>query len=95
MQEALNNVMRHAGARRVSVQLQRDLHCLRLSVQDDGQGFDWEAAQSRPPGLGLTSMLERSKILGGSLQIESAPGRGTSIIIEVPVPEEAAAPGGA
>ena len=95
VQEALNNVMRHAGARRVSVQLQRDLHCLRLSVQDDGQGFDWEAAQSRPPGLGLTSMLERSKILGGSLQIESAPGRGTSIIIEVPVPEEAAAPGGA
>ena len=87
-QEALNNVMRHAGAQGVVVRLERDLHCLRLGVTDDGQGFAADTAQSRPTGLGLTSMLERSRILGGTLRIDSASGQGTSIISELPIAED-------
>ena len=92
-QEALNNVMRHAGAGRASVQLERDLDCVRLRILDDGRGFAADEEHSRHAGLGLTSMRERAKLLGGALRIQSTPGSGTSITLVVPFPDvdEAAA----
>jgi len=60
---------------------------VRLVVCDDGCGFDVGAGGSRTGGYGLTTMLERAKMLGGTLAIDSAPGRGTRLVVELPVAE--------
>jgi len=84
VQEALNNIVKHAQAQQVSVQLlQGDQH-LQLTIQDDGRGFDPAAAQQQGR-IGLRSMKERAQKLGGTLSIESAPGQGTTLRVEAPV----------
>lgn len=74
-QEALTNIMRHAGASRVALALRDDSGGLHLCVEDDGAGFDPGAAR----GLGLVIMRERAHMLGGRLDVDSASGRGTRI----------------
>lgn len=91
-QEALHNIYKHAGAKRVTVVLeQRDGHA-RLVIEDDGRGF--EPAEVRRDaaagGLGLVTMRERAALTGGELQIESATGRGTAVHVRVPLPETGA-----
>jgi signal transduction histidine kinase len=82
VQEGLTNVAKHAGAAHVSVILRGHDDALSLVVEDDGRGFD----QSRPgQGLGLVSMRERVELLAGNLRIESSPGQGTTVAVEVPV----------
>lgn len=87
LQEALTNVMRHAEAHSVQVDLTVEGDDLRLSVTDDGKGF---APQQREPGqsFGLVGMQERVFMLGGHLQIDSQPGEGTTLIVRVPLNEE-------
>ena len=85
-QEALNNILKHSAARRIEVQLENDLHCVRLRVLDDGRGFDMSGGVPGR-GYGLTTMRERAKMLGGTLVIDSAPGRGTRLLLELPVAE--------
>jgi two-component system NarL family sensor kinase len=81
-QEALQNALRHAAATRVMLRLETASDRFRLLIEDDGQGFVIEdAAEGR---FGLLGMRERARLLGGSLQIESAPGAGTRITAEVP-----------
>jgi PAS domain S-box-containing protein len=91
MQEALSNVARHAGARRVGVRLWRDGGTVRLVVEDDGQGFD--PTRPAPPaaarGLGIHSMRERAAAHKGLVAIDSAPGRGTRVAVEIPLTVEA------
>ena len=83
VQESLTNVALHARASRVDVLLNRRSGCLVLTVEDDGVGFD--ADQSVCPNrLGLIGMRERVEMLGGRLLVESAPGKGTMISVEVP-----------
>jgi signal transduction histidine kinase len=86
-QEALNNVVRHASAKRVSVIVLCHADSVVLIVEDDGKGFDPEA--SAQPGarasLGLTGMRERVGLLKGELLIESAPGDGTSVKATIPL----------
>jgi signal transduction histidine kinase len=83
-QEALQNALRHAQAERLEVRLEaRDGHVI-LSVADDGAGFDPAAPGLRARRLGLTSMEERARALGGTLAIEARPGHGTTIRLEVP-----------
>jgi signal transduction histidine kinase len=82
-QEALNNVLKHARARRVTVTLERDGPLARLLVADDGVGFDAHDDGPRR-GLGLRGMAERAAQVGGSLGVESTPGRGTLVRLEVP-----------
>jgi signal transduction histidine kinase len=87
-QEALTNVARHAGARRVQVHLRKDGPELRLSIRDDGQGFDVPAARRKAAGggsLGLLGMQERVLLLGGQMEIESAPGQGTLVRARFPL----------
>jgi signal transduction histidine kinase len=82
VQEALTNVARHAQATRVRVELRRTPESIVLTVEDDGVGFDVLRARRRAgrrPTLGLTGMAERASMVGGSLEITSAPGRGTRI----------------
>jgi signal transduction histidine kinase len=82
-QEALHNALRHARAGHIAVRLEENGEGLGLSVSDDGAGFDPDAAALRARRLGLTSMEERARELGGRLSIESAPGAGTSVRLEV------------
>jgi signal transduction histidine kinase len=84
-QEALQNALRHAAAQRVEVRLREGPDAVGLEVADDGVGFDPDAPARRSHSLGLTSMEERAQALGGRLAIASAPGRGTTITLEVPV----------
>jgi len=85
VQEALHNGLKHAGADRLQVRLEEGEHELLLSVHDDGVGFDPAASDHRSRRLGLTSMEERAASLGGTLAIESTPGAGTTIRLEVPI----------
>ena len=81
-QEALANAGRHAGASRVDVTLTAAGEGARLRVADDGSGFDPVAA--RRGGLGLEGMAERAKLVGGELDLRSAPGAGTEITLRLP-----------
>jgi signal transduction histidine kinase len=82
LQESLRNVSRHADAAHVSVRLQRHDDRVVLNVVDDGRGFEKGDVAARP-GLGLSSMAERMRLLGGTLAVVSSPGQGTTIHAEV------------
>jgi len=84
-QEALQNAVRHAAPQRVGVRLGRRDGRLQLEVSDDGAGFDPAEPELRSRRLGLTSMEERAQRLGGTLEIRSAPGSGTTVRLEAPV----------
>jgi signal transduction histidine kinase len=93
--EALNNVARHAHAAQVSVIVEWQDAQLTAIVEDDGQGFDTEAALSTirsQQRLGLLGMQERMTQVGGSLTIESTPGSGTTIIARVPLRQKPEGP---
>jgi two-component system sensor histidine kinase UhpB len=83
-QEALQNVVQHASARRAHVTLARDADDLELTVTDDGQGFDLEEAR-RANGLGLISLDERARLVGGSVRIDTRPQWGTELRVRVPL----------
>jgi signal transduction histidine kinase len=73
-------VLRHSGATRASIVAGRNQHRLRIVVEDDGRGFDRSAVGTR---LGLRGMRERAELVGGTLRVDSEPGRGTSVVFEV------------
>ena len=84
--EALGNALRHAGDARVSVRLTAGPDLASLAVADDGAGFDLADTLRTSRRLGLTSMRERAEALGGTLRIDTAPGAGTTVTLEVPLP---------
>jgi signal transduction histidine kinase len=89
IQEGLNNIIRHAGAARAILEVKREEAGIRVSLFDDGRGFDAENPGDEHEargGLGLDSMEERVKFLGGTLELQSAPGHGTRITVRVPLP---------
>jgi signal transduction histidine kinase len=81
--EALHNAVRHAGAQRVTVRVSTEPGTLVLEVSDDGTGFDPGRPELRARHLGLTSMEERARELGGHLEIRSRPGAGTTVRLEL------------
>lgn len=86
LQEALTNVLKHAQAHRVSVVLQVTTGHVISVIEDDGRGFDTElGAAPAEHRLGLLGMRERMELVGGDLTIDSAPGRGTTVIARVPL----------
>lgn len=85
-QEALSNVRRHAQAHSVEISLQRRGDALRLSIRDDGRGF--EPASVGEGHHGLLGMRERARLLGGKLRVVAHPGRGTRITATVPLQQE-------
>jgi signal transduction histidine kinase len=89
VQESLSNVARHAGAREVRVTLARDGACLTLRVQDDGVGMAVPPAAAGRDGCGLAGMRARAAAAGGTLSVESAPGAGTVILLNVPLAQHA------
>jgi signal transduction histidine kinase len=90
IQESLNNVIKHAESERARVELDFGAECLRVSVIDTGVGFD-PAARRQTGKLGMVSMRERAEAAGGTLRVESAPGQGTKVRAEFPVPDAASA----
>jgi PAS domain S-box-containing protein len=89
IQEALNNALKHSQARRVSVIVERRAARVVAVLEDDGVGFDLRAAldnHASARGLGLVSMRERVESVGGTFEIESAPGCGTTIVVRVALP---------
>jgi len=86
-QEALRNAARHSQTERIELVLNADAECIRLKVQDFGCGFDVARTRGQP-GLGLASMQERARFVGGDILIESVPGQGTSIVVSLPLPED-------
>jgi PAS domain S-box-containing protein len=90
-QEAITNVIRHARARNVTVDLRREVERLTLSVRDDGAGFDPAMIQQRTARdltLGLVSMKERALLVGGGFELRSAPGQSTEIRAWFPLPND-------
>jgi PAS domain S-box-containing protein len=86
LQEALINVARHAGASKVSVSLAEADGCVHLTIEDDGRGIT-EVEQTSTRSLGLASMRERSRLLGGETRISGLPGVGTTIRVSIPLPD--------
>ncbi len=84
MQEALNNIAKHAEAKGVIIELVIHQERLRLRVEDDGKGFS-TGATSESPGVGLAGMSQRATLVDGELTINARPGAGTRILFEAPV----------
>ena len=90
IQETLNNIAKHAEASRIEVVLERRNSVIHISVNDNGRGFDLDRvlhAGSPERGLGIVGIQERVSLLGGRMEIQSRPGSGTHIHIEVPHPK--------
>jgi signal transduction histidine kinase len=83
VQEALNNVRKHAQASQVRMAFIPNGRMLTLCIKDDGRGFDMNRVQRRQGRYGLSTMQERAELLGGSLRIQSVPGQGTTITVEI------------
>jgi len=86
VQEVLTNVAKHAQARQVDIILERMDGLIQLSISDDGVGFDPKALRQvkKQPGWGLITIEERAKALGGHISVESMPGRGTRVMVQMP-----------
>lgn len=88
LQEGLNNVLKHAAATETRVTLAHEASSLRLIVEDNGRGFDPALLRRTGPdqrGLGIRQILERAGMMGGRLDLQSRPGQGTRLVVEVPM----------
>ena len=85
VQEALNNALHHAAASVVTIDVSVSQDNAALRIVDDGRGFDTDEVNAHGPGIGLTSMSERAKLLGGTFQLQSVPGKGVDLCIQVPL----------
>ncbi len=88
VQEAHNNAWKHSGSDHIIVRLELEESQVTVSIYDDGKGFDIQAAAQSGGHYGLMNMRERACLLGGMLQINTAPEQGTQIIITIPIVEE-------
>ena len=84
-QEAINNVIKHAHASRLDVRLDYDENAVRLSLVDNGNGFDLSNSKSNPAGTGVMNMQHRAKLIGSTFQIESSPNSGTRVALVIPL----------
>ncbi len=87
-QEALNNILKHSAATEARIHLSHTPTSLRLTVEDNGRGFEVSRLDSTPAraGFGLRQMVERTRMMGGDVQVDTQPGTGTRLTIEVPLP---------
>ena len=83
-QEALNNVAKHADAERVGIILEVRSDQISLIIEDDGHGFDIEEVRANNKGMGMLGMHERAALLDGTVEVESTPSTGTTVIIRIP-----------
>lgn len=89
VQEAISNILKHSAASEAAVVIRKHRDTISVSIRDNGQGFDFaamRASQANDLGYGLSGITERMRILGGKFVIESKPGEGTSLNLEIPSP---------
>jgi signal transduction histidine kinase len=91
-QEAVTNIRKHAGARRVVVSLRSHPDCVELTIEDDGTGFEVQSVGASGPrtSFGMTGMAERASLVGSELMVRSAPARGTAVSVRIRRQETAA-----
>jgi signal transduction histidine kinase len=92
-QEALHNALRHAAPTRIDVTLRSSAGTVELSIVDDGKGFDARAAEMAGRRLGLVSMRERARAVGGRIELDSSAGRGTTVRLVLPNGEDGGSAG--
>ncbi|MDI6814851.1 MAG: sensor histidine kinase [Dehalococcoidales bacterium] len=85
IQEALNNIRKHAKASHAEVEIWKKENNLIVRISDEGCGFDIGAVNTEGDNWGLIGMQERAKVVGGSLEVRSAPGKGTTISLKIPI----------
>ena len=83
-QESLQNIAKHSKATQVNLSLQSSDKSIKLTVTDDGAGFSTKTAAGKPMSFGLAGMRERALLLGGSLVVRSAPGKGATVMLILP-----------
>jgi signal transduction histidine kinase len=86
VRHAITNVLRHAHAQRVQLAVEFGLRRVRISIRDDGRGFEADPGISRATHFGLQGMRERAREIGGQLRVRSTVGRGTTVTVLVPYP---------
>jgi len=82
--ELINNIVKHAAAKKLTIQLIKYPAYINLMIEDDGQGFDYQKAFEEKKGIGLGNIASRVEYLNGTLEVDSAAGKGTTVIIEIP-----------
>lgn len=87
LKEAFRNIRKHSGVKKADVSILGNGYWLTIKVKDDGKGFEPERTVDLRNNFGLRAMKERAKTLGGDININSSPGRGTSIEIKIPIPK--------
>lgn len=92
VQESLTNVVRHARAHTASVIIERRDGAVRAVIEDDGCGFDPSMAGRREQRLGIFGMRERAELLNGRVMIDSSPGQGSSVVVEIPAVDDSSPP---
>lgn len=85
-QEISNNIIKHAQATKITIQLYHQENQLFLSVKENGIGFDYQAAKNSGKGMGLNSIENKVKLINGILDIQSTASKGTQIVIQIPYP---------
>src|SRR5579884_1150803 len=87
LEESLNNILKHARASRLNMDITTDADCLRIAIRDDGCGFEQKSGVESKAigGNGLRNIRQRLSGMGGSCKVESIPGRGTCISVRVPL----------
>lgn len=86
--ELINNIVKHAGAGKVTVQMIKYPSYVNLTVEDNGRGFDYEKALEQKKGIGLGNILSRVEYLNGTMNLDSSTGKGTTVIIDIPYNDE-------
>ena len=87
-QESLQNIVKHSQATHVNLSLRAADSSIRLSVSDNGAGFGADTAKTKPMSFGMAGMRERAALLGGTLAVRSAPGKGVSVVLRLPLDSE-------
>jgi signal transduction histidine kinase len=85
LQEVIHNCIKHAGAGTLEIKLQETDGRLKILCRDNGKGFDYDKMSRESRGMGLGSLRNRTEILGGTMLVESIPGKGTAFLFEIPV----------
>ena len=89
VQEGVNNVVKHSGATEATVVVKKQASIVSISVRDNGRGFEMgltNPGESPGAGFGITGVSERARILGGKIVLDSQPGKGVSLTVEIPLP---------
>jgi len=86
IQEIIHNTVKHAGATKLKIELYAHKNKFIIATADDGKGFNYNTMIKEKNGLGLSNLRSRTEILSGELHVSSRPGKGTTFIIEIPIP---------